>query len=168
MWRWSSAEPKLDQVIQVFSTYVEVILNGGDLGPASGCILHVCGGDPTLCNSLVIELKYSPRMWRWSYDHVWNVRSYEVFSTYVEVIPAAGFSPPDSNSILHVCGGDPNVPYPAKTLLSYSPRMWRWSQCAIKVDDSQLVFSTYVEVILFVARAEYLGISILHVCGGDP
>ena len=51
-------------------------------------------------------------------------------------------------SILHVCGGDPCAwPVP------------RWIN---------LVFSTYVEVILVIQSATQARTRILHVCGGDP
>ena len=32
----------------VFSTYVEVIPGEANFGKVTGCILHVCGGDPNL------------------------------------------------------------------------------------------------------------------------
>ena len=53
-----------------------------------------------------------------------------------------------STGILHVCGGDP--------MQAYNQHI------------AQMVFSTYVEVIL--ASREYLVdvAGILHVCGGDP
>ena len=38
----------LNLAIQVFSTYVEVILTSYPQDPGKGSILHVCGGDPPL------------------------------------------------------------------------------------------------------------------------
>ena len=35
-------------------------------------------------------------------------------------------------------------------------------------NNSEAVFSTYVEVILTVIRCRDLSFSFLHVCGGDP
>ena len=52
------------------------------------------------------------------------------------------------NCILHVCGGDPKLKSKATSKLS--------------------VFSTYVEVILFILTLKTIPRSILHVCGGDP
>ena len=48
-----------------------------------------------------------------------------VFSTYVEVIliPVDGCA--YSNSILHVCGGDPRLSALEDREKKYSPRMWR-------------------------------------------
>ena len=50
---------------------------------------------------------------------------YLVFSTYVEVILFAKDKDCCALSILHVCGGDPHLPYLKYTLSMYSPRMWR-------------------------------------------
>ena len=48
-----------------------------------------------------------------------------VFSTYVEVILNSHACITISNSILHVCGGDP-IPFCTQSFKSlYSPRMWR-------------------------------------------
>ena len=52
--------------------------------------------------------------------------------------------------------------------LLYSPRMWRWSSPCHPVSRYLDVFSTYVEVIPYVQTLQTLGVSILHVCGGDP
>ena len=46
--------------------------------------------------------------------------------------------------------------------------MWRWSQQLRKDAENQVVFSTYVEVILTYIDGSYFRTSILHVCGGDP
>ena len=73
-----------------------------------------------------------------------------------------------SNSILHVCGGDPFADHRGLIRGLYSPRVWRWS---LKSDDFKLanaVFSTCVEVILIGAYSASLVAGILHVCGGDP
>ena len=49
---------------QVFSTYVEVILDGLiNLSKLKG-FLHVCGGDPALEKAKSYQEKFSPRMWR--------------------------------------------------------------------------------------------------------
>ena len=71
-------------------------------------------------------------------------------------------------SILHVCGGDPNVVGHIHTAISYSPRMWRWSRQSQTNQTFDRVFSTYVEVILLSRKIFYLKQCILHVCGGDP
>ena len=49
---------------QVFSTYVEVILNATWLTLTNSGFLHVCGGDPCLIILAVAPLPFSPRMWR--------------------------------------------------------------------------------------------------------
>ena len=49
---------------QVFSTYVEVILQCHNPAVLDKSILHVCGGDPTAIRVAKILLSYSPRMWR--------------------------------------------------------------------------------------------------------
>ena len=86
MWRWSPlAELHLWHQC-VFSTYVEVIPSPIFTSIKISSILHVCGGDPDGQTSLVVIVRYSPRMWRWSYSHFWSISCSIVFSTYVEVI----------------------------------------------------------------------------------
>ena len=70
--------------------------------------------------------------------------------------------------ILHVCGGDPILLLTISTSKLYSPRMWRWSRSSCYSSLLFNVFSTYVEVILFLGVKVWLGNCILHVCGGDP
>ena len=91
-----------------------------------------------------------------------------VFSTYVEVIPKWINHVNVNLSILHVCGGDPSDKTLTKSSSMYSPRMWRWSCQCLKSTLSYLVFSTYVEVILFIGKKLIENNCILHVCGGDP
>ena len=55
---------------------------------------------------------------------------------------------PGTNSILHVCGGDPKVLALKDQNDEYSPRMWRWS--------------------LILGVSAVVAGGILHVCGGDP
>ena len=84
----------------------------------------------------------------------------------VILIKEAGYKP--LICILHVCGGDP-FPTPCfPSELSYSPRMWRWSCSSITSIFSDVVFSTYVEVILSTSTSSVVQLGILHVCGGDP
>ena len=71
-------------------------------------------------------------------------------------------------SILHVCGGDPQIRVGNRQINSYSPRMWRWSCRSIYRQLAEGVFSTYVEVIPSPATPICFSHSILHVCGGDP
>ena len=86
MWRWSSLADQGILGIEVFSTYVEVILSAtGQREPARG-ILHVCGGDPAFKASASLPVGYSPRMWRWSWYISEVPITPAVFSTYVEVI----------------------------------------------------------------------------------
>ena len=97
------------QSFSVFSTYVEVILkllreNVGIKG-----FLHVCGGDPKWLRTLTIQNKFSPRMWRWSYDARDSTLMINVFSTYVEVILNARLVVRLNLCFLHVCGGDPVI-----------------------------------------------------------
>ena len=53
-------------------------------------------------------------------------------------------------------------------MATYSPRMWRWSYAATQCFLKWLVFSTYVEVILYPSTGHGKNVGILHVCGGDP
>ena len=46
MWRWSCWLDQWRWLLQVFSTYVEMILYRGDTFIDLGSILHVCGDDP--------------------------------------------------------------------------------------------------------------------------
>ena len=132
------------------------------------CFLHVCGGDPTV-NVLVGSLiKFSPRMWRWSWCFYLNQELQRVFSTYVEVIPCKGIGWRIEESFLHVCGGDPYVCLLKISAITFSPRMWRWSWVKINLIWRNWVFSTYVEVILFLSSSKNQRAGFLHVCGGDP
>ena len=70
--------------------------------------------------------------------------------------------------ILHVCGGDPDLPLSNADKVEYSPRMWRWSYLTLLILMLSQVFSTYVEVIPLTADNGYIFDGILHVCGGDP
>ena len=91
----------------VFSTYVEVILSRPFSSFIFMRILHVCGGDPIGAVAVVSNSKYSPRMWRWSQDVLFDAFHRIVFSTYVEVIPKFQKVHWWLTCILHVCGGDP-------------------------------------------------------------
>ena len=71
-----------------------------------------------------------------------------VFSTYVEVIPSLAKQAQETASILHVCGGDPDL--------------------QSTVNNGLAVFSTYVEVIPTLVHSSRGVPGILHVCGGDP
>ena len=86
MWRWSPILRWKSCIRQVFSTYVEVILNHIFHCYCSFCVLHVCGGDPARKNVTCWWVQCSPRMWRWSFMHDLKENKAIVFSTYVEVI----------------------------------------------------------------------------------
>ena len=189
MWRWSLRRWLTNEFKPVFSTYVEVILRWKLSCPLPWSILHVCGGDPELGLSSLNNMKYSPRMWRWSPSRSGNKWKQSVFSTYVEVIPALRSINLASLRILHVCGGDPINNRPSRNINAYSPRMWRWSYATANDLKELKVFSTYVEVIPFIAEISLktwsvfstyvevipwswtpalIELGILHVCGGDP
>ena len=154
MWRWSYREAKTLLLCGVFSTYVEVIPGQVWLPIHYGCILHVCGGDPTCLFIFGWKFKYSPRMWRWSLDanciRVWT----RVFSTYVEVILEMNDIKILGRSILHVCGGDPDWTSNLYWCWGYSPRMWRWSLRGIDQKETITVFSTHVESVTVLERTD--------------
>ena len=91
--------------LDVFSTYVEVILLTSGVIRHVLSFLHVCGGDPH------------------AKDGVKSTRS--VFSTYVEVILYIERTGGLSVSFLHVCGGDPYISGVMSDRSTFSPRMWR-------------------------------------------
>ena len=128
----------------------------------------MCGGDP---NSLTVSNKwrgYSPRVWRWSlFNKVVDVIVI-VFSTCVEVILSSPAWIASTWCILHVCGGDPQIYVLTGHDPKYSPRVWRWSYLKSKARFNRCVFSTCVEVILFIYWINLHILCILHVCGGDP
>ena len=107
MWRWSCILNRSSDSMNVFSTYVEVILNHWWNLCHWSSILHVCGGDPLFARLATLPVPYSPRMWRWSCSCSKVEAKKEVFSTYVEVIPFGTLYLVKTGSILHVCGGDP-------------------------------------------------------------
>ena len=144
MWRWSCQWGSKEWLLLVFSTYVEVIPECAQCHLCEYCILHVCGGDPESCRIWWKAYRYSPRMWRWSYQ--------------LDRKSLCG------HCILHVCGGDPKPRLPSWSTVMYSPRMWRWS-CYFQVLAISLdVFSTYVEVILARYRSKRNDYCILHTC----
>ena len=95
-----------------------------------------------------ILLVFSPRMWRWSRFNEINDKALQSF--------------------LHVCGGDPKYKNSLTKHKKFSPRMWRWSSAFFQEYQTALVFSTYVEVILYKNLKLLERPSFLHVCGGDP
>ena len=74
----------------------------------AGGIPHVCGGGPQYEFRYIEGLKYSPRMWGWTYvcNVLWNF--IYVFPTYV--------------------GVDRNLTKRLECLRAYSPRMWGWTR----------------------------------------
>ena len=154
--------------MQVFSTCVEVILTMKQESGQALCILHVCGGDPQLRLWLLRGLRYSPRVWRWSYQEANCTFGKNVFSTCVEVILSIFIDKHELAGILHVCGGDPGVITHLSFDERYSPRVWRWSYPTFCSHRFDRVFSTCVEVILHGKEFLKLFLGILHVCGGDP
>ena len=130
--------------------------------------LHVCGGDPYQQLSQAIGIMFSPRMWRWSRIIRIQLTLTIVFSTYVEVIPTLSLIGLLKICFLHVCGGDPYLVGIKIQPNKFSPRMWRWSRVMIQKKKPMIVFSTYVEVILYCWTIWTWWICFLHVCGGDP
>ena len=127
MWRWSWVEQNFKDFDLVFSTYVEMILGQRFFASQKLCILHVCGDDPWVDDWETDIHQYSPRMWRWSSLISSNLEIVGVFSTYVEMILVAKWTPTRIICILHVCGDDPNSQVNQSINQVYSPRMWRWS-----------------------------------------
>ena len=148
MWRWSSSLIRPFGLLFVFSTYVEVILTMTWTTLLRSCVLHVCGGDPSMPIKLRFNCLCSPRMWRWSQQSQLKQQSQLVFSTYVEVILRNERDENGNLSVLHVCGGDPNFVTSITSTRLCSPRMWRWSSKIFTKKLTGRVFSTYVEVIL--------------------
>ena len=134
MWRWSSLDNTTINFNGVFSTYVEVILMHNIMW--------------------VLRCWYSPRMWRWSYFDGEELGDIYVFSTYVEVILKAMQQSQQMQSILHVCGGDPNWRVEHRRWCRYSPRMWRWSLRGIDQKETITVFSTHVESVTVLERTD--------------
>ena len=131
-------------------------------------ILHVCGDDPVQFRLELLLKQYSPRMWRWS-QATYEVECWKrVFSTYVEMILFLVNSILHTVGILHVCGDDPYFHKGDAVQVQYSPRMWRWSLWYCSLLARIRVFSTYVEMILFLCEPWWSFYCILHVCGDDP
>ena len=96
-------------------------------------ILHVCGGHPKRTGVLVGGHQYSPRMWRSSYADLQPQSTFQVFSTYVEVILFAAEFGTVCAGILHVCGGHPLANVVGVCMSKYSPRMWRSSCISLSI-----------------------------------
>ena len=86
----------------------------------------------------------------------------------MEVIPKDWIYLGITVGVLHVCGGDPAKSYYLQIFKECSPRMWRWSLKQPLHLPLCLVFSTYVEVILYLKCGDRIYLGVLHVCGGDP
>ena len=168
MWRWSYSFPVDGSKINVFSTYVEMIPIERLNAIIVTSILHVCGDDPRHRKTKHLQDRYSPRMWRWSYHDRVVLRYLNVFSTYVEMILFLNLPTWNHLCILHVCGDDFLQIQRLRTQIVYSPRMWRWSWVEQNFKDFDLVFSTYVEMILGQRFFASQKLCILHVCGDDP
>ena len=147
VWRWSFACWSLIAACFVFSTGVEVILDRNLKYKLEAGILHVCGGDPDKRIGYILFRQYSPRVWRWSWTFTKLITWGFVFSTCVEVIPTSRLAPWKLLSILHVCGGDPDIKILGRMTAEYSPRVWRWSLLRYQRRSSISLFSTCVEVI---------------------
>ena len=132
VWRSSYASSINAPKLIVFSTYVEVIPSLSVYITLPSCILHVCGGHPTIKKYQILWWEYSPRMWRSSFFAWLSSCKVLVFSTYVEVILRVGLFPTLFFSILHVCGGHPFIGKALFNSILYSPRMWRSSSRSIK------------------------------------
>ena len=152
----------------VFSTYVEMILLAFVGSYWWTSVLHVCGDDPNNSLNWWATRWCSPRMWRWSYWLLLGQNEVPVFSTYVEMILLVECDPQSLESVLHVCGDDPNSLFSCFFKFSCSPRMWRWSFISFQIDVRSIVFSTYVEMILWSAYRLRKWRGVLHVCGDDP
>ena len=188
MWRWSWLDHFSKRNDFVFSTYVEMIPIFTQLPAGSVSVLHVCGDDPKASRLLTVASGCSPRMWRWSYDYDPYLLEVEVFSTYVEMILTRSQFPLTMLCVLHVCGDDPidkgafrvmsrcsprmwddpSRKGKAHMSMACSPRMWRWSSCTNAGFRSISVFSTYVEMILFLSAHDPVVSRVLHVSGDDP
>ena len=107
MWRWSYTNQYSHLVTQVISTYVEMILGLHSLLTPLLSDLHVCGDDPSIFYIVFRESKWSPRMWRWSYQERQKQHNLLVISTYVEMILHLLSVPLETPGDLHVCGDDP-------------------------------------------------------------
>ena len=91
-----------------------------------------------------------------------------VFSTYVEMILRCENILRCATCVLHVCGDDPKLWLNCILPNPCSPRMWRWSYLIVLPDQHDIVFSTYVEMILNFRDLLFRNICVLHVCGDDP
>ena len=168
MWRWSSDVEQCPRYLNVFSTYVEMILDYEKEIQKYYRVLHVCGDDPQELQNFRNQYKCSPRMWRWSCSVFLYVIPFAVFSTYVEMILTAQKLIIIKQCVLHVCGDDPTTGFLMNLFNTCSPRMWRWSLGYFFAEAHSNVFSTYVEMILALMQTKKLLPSVLHVCGDDP
>ena len=106
--RWMTNETEIDTIV------IDKVMKFWDLLFCDCCYIGIC-------------LLYSPRVWRWSFRHEQSLATQKVFSTCVEVILKGCAFCFVNASILHVCGGDPNLLFGLILMLLYSPRVWRWS-----------------------------------------
>ena len=145
-WRCFSRQTRRVPKRSVFSTSVEVFLNGDQRSGPDACLLHVRGG-VSETNKLQNGLKKSsPRPWRCFPVGRDPAGVLLVFSTSVEVFPAVGTVANLQTSLLHVRGGVSGSGSSAQAMTKSSPRPWRCFQEASRHLRRPAVFSTSVEV----------------------
>ena len=165
-WRCFLYYQQLSEEYQVFSTCVEVFPYRQPNNRQSVCFLHVRGGVSRKPGPKKSRNKFSPRAWRCFCKMASTIDLVDVFSTCVEVfllflcpfLPLLRF--------LHVRGGVSGNFINSRIYPLFSPRAWRCFSESLRLAVVCHVFSTCVEVFLYVvARSAYVR-CFLHVRGG--
>ena len=91
-------------------------------------------------------------MWRCFLANQVTPKRYNIFSTYVEVFLEQAQLPPNPDDFLHVCGGVSPEAFAYAERILFSPRMWRCFLLNTAGLIRKWIFSTYVEVFLYLLR----------------
>ena len=124
--RWMTNETEIDTIV------IDKVMKFWDLLFCDCCYIGIC-------------LLYSPRVWRWSLNGNSRWRTLQVFSTCVEVIPVLLLMLTLTESILHVCGGDPDNLGDIRSIKVYSPRVWRYCYIGIPEEIMNVIIRDHKE-----------------------
>ena len=145
-WRCFQARATQEDSSFVFSTHVEVFLNGIVPAIIAGGFLHARGG--VSGGKLVPDTKAS------------------VFSTHVEVFPSAFLLMASLPGFLHARGGVSICLVLTVLWKRFSPRTWRCFSIFMTMEATNVVFSTHVEVFLPFSSVKTSFKCFLHARGG--
>ena len=165
-WRCFRATIVRNRFAQVFSTSVEVFPEMFPETWLSTGLLHVRGGVSLINLRCLDGAQSSPRPWRCFHESATAQLSIKVFSTSVEVFLECVENGAEDHGLLHVRGGVSETGGAFYGMDESSPRPWRCFHLRGRLTAQAKVFSTSVEVFLWLCASTTIRNSLLHVRGG--